>query len=340
MTARVGSGLRPGDVVADRYRIIRAIGRGGFGIVFEAEHVMTSRRVAVKALLDDDPDALGRFEIEARAMAKLAHPRIANVIDFHGDARPPLLVMELVTGESLAELLDREKRMDVERLVNVTVQVLEGLGAAHAVNVIHRDVKPSNIFLTRDAHGHEAVKLLDFGIAKMLDSPNAKRTATGEIVGTPAYLAPEQIRGATLDARADIHAVGVCMFEMLTGRRPWRTRTGHDLVREILHQRPLTFAEIGAAVPSELAAIVERALDPVRERRFADAKTMIEALRALSQPHAARAPSTVKLAAPAIAEMAEARAKKPTWGFVVLFAVVALVVLVVMGVVAATNQAR
>jgi eukaryotic-like serine/threonine-protein kinase len=287
--------IRAGTMLAGRYRVIRPIGAGGMGEVYEAEQVSLGRRVAVKVLFDDEEKALARFDHEARAMAKLAHPHVVAVIDFHRDAERPLLVMELLEGESLHRVLEREGTLSPARSIRIALEMLEALMAAHRAGIVHRDVKPSNVFLWRDPRGGETVKLLDFGLAKAEGGP---RTTAGVVVGTASYLAPEQLLGDPPDPRVDLRAVGLCLYEMLAGRKPWRSSGRYDLASEIVSKEPLTFAELGAPIDRELAAVVERSVAREKSARFPDAPSMIAALSALAASASARAVPLATIVAP------------------------------------------
>jgi serine/threonine protein kinase len=267
--------LRPGEVVAGRYRIIRPIGAGGMGAVYEAEQLTLGRTVALKVLFDDDDRALARFEQEARSLARISHPNVVGVYEFHrADADRALLVMELLDGEPLSAVLRREGRFEPARAAAIAEAVLSGLEATHERGIVHRDLKPSNIILTRDG----GLKIVDFGIAKVLDSPNL-HTTLGSVVGTPSYLSPEQLRGEPPDGRTDLHALGVCLYELLVGKKPWRARAAMDLAAEILRDSPPSVRTVRPDVPRQLSDVIDCALAKERGARFANAKEMKRALR-------------------------------------------------------------
>jgi eukaryotic-like serine/threonine-protein kinase len=247
------------------------------GVVYEAEQLDLRRRVAVKVLHEVEPRAVERFMQEALATANLASPNVVTVLEFSpgGGGEPPFLVMELLSGEVLFSLLKRAGALPVARAVGIAAQVLAGLGAAHRAGIVHRDIKPSNVFLVPTVAGGDLVKVLDFGIAKVLDG-EGMLTTTGSLLGTPAYFAPEQLRHEPADARTDLHAVGACLYEMLAAHRPWRA-TGPALTAEILRDLPIPLSR--ADVPPGLVAVIERALAKDRAQRFASAEEMIDALR-------------------------------------------------------------
>ncbi len=274
--------LPPERIVAGRYRLGRLLGEGGMGAVYEAEHLELGAIVAIKLLSDrylGDADAVERFRREARAAAAIRHDHVVRVTDSGTDEEgTPFLVMERLEGESLGSLLKRHRRLPVEVAASVAREVLAGLEAAHAHGILHRDLKPGNIFLSREPGGRLRVKLLDFGISKLLDGAS-ELTAEGAIVGTPHYMPPEQLRGQRdLDQRADLYAVGVLLFRMLGGQLPFEGQRSHTLYRNILEGRRRHLERLRPDVPEALRAVVDRALATDRDRRFPSARTMQEAI--------------------------------------------------------------
>ncbi|HEX8162857.1 MAG TPA: protein kinase [Pyrinomonadaceae bacterium] len=236
-------------VVEGRYRLERLIGKGGMGAVYEATHLKLNHRVALKVLsgqMFGNASALRRFEREAQALARLSqHPNIVSVHDY-GELQTEgaFLVMDLIEGESLGALLKRERRLDAARAADIFHQVLEGLKAAHAAGVVHRDLKPDNVFLSRTPEGRAHVRLLDFGLAKLTqglaadsEAPTAREpfTTPGAVMGTFGYMPPEQLTGGRVDERSDLFPVGVMIVEALTGERPFKGKTLHELLTDILH---------------------------------------------------------------------------------------------------------
>jgi serine/threonine protein kinase len=243
----VSARLKTGQVLEDKYTIVRQVGGGGMGIVYEAEHMALNVRVAIKVLHPteaDDPNVLARFKAEARSAAGIRHRNVVDVTDFGlTPDRRPFFVMEYLTGESLADRLDRRKALNEREAVEITDQILSGLAAAHKKGIIHRDLKPENVWLAKGEDGAETVKLLDFGIAKIVGSSVASRnvptvelssrptTQQGIVLGTPGYMAPESITvGGGSDARSDLFAVGVLLYEMIVGRRPFNGVTVHEIM--------------------------------------------------------------------------------------------------------------
>jgi serine/threonine protein kinase len=269
----------------DRYDLLAWLGSGGFGSVYRAKHVHTGQDLAVKVVRRDrDPQAVERLLREARATAALTHPNVVRVLDCgttdQGDA---FVAMELVAGCELRELL-RGGPLPVTRAAPIAVQMLDGLAAAHARGIVHRDVKPANVFVTtvRDAAGHEQdfVKLLDFGVSKIPADLAAPMTAAGVVIGTPGYMAPEQLRDTSgVDARADVYAVGVTLYEMLAGRPPLLAASIDELAARMWSERPRPLGSIAPHVPAALADAVDRALARDADARWPRATDFAAAIR-------------------------------------------------------------
>jgi len=266
-----------------RYRLARLLGEGGMGRVYMAVQPMIGSRVAIK-LLDEtcarNPDLLERFFAEARAVNLIRHENIVGVIDLAqlADGRP-YIVMEFIDGLTLGDLV-RSGPLPVGGVVQVMSEVLSALHAAHAIGIVHRDLKPDNIVVTGEGHA----KVLDFGIAKLapsLGNAASPRTRTGALLGTPAYMAPEQITGSgNIDPRTDIYAAGVVLFEAVTGRAPFQTETLFDLMKAHLEQQPPMPRSLRPELPVEIEQIILRALAKRPEQRFANAAAMAIALDA------------------------------------------------------------
>jgi len=270
-------------VIAGRYRPVRLLGRGGMGAVYEAVHTWTGRRVAVKTLLPHlagDEGAVERFRREARAGVQGAHPHIIDVLDMGvDDDGAPYLAQELLLGEDLAALLAREGPLPPRRAYEILVPVMAALDAAHRAGVVHRDVKPGNVFLARGSLGAVTPKVIDFGIAALSDA--APVTRTGAPVGTPQYMAPEQARGARdVDARADVWAAGCLWFEALAGRRPVDGDNYQALMAALLTGPAPSLRAAAPSLPVDLCAAVEGALQPERARRHRDMASFARALLA------------------------------------------------------------
>jgi serine/threonine-protein kinase len=268
-----------GRTLAGRYKILSLLGKGGMGAVYEAEQVDLQRRVAVKVLTGEaDQNVLLRFKQEALAAAGLAHPNIVQVFDFvSGDE--PMIVMEMLRGKSLSSLVKQEGKLAPARAVSMMTQVLSALGAAHEARIVHRDVKPENIFVCASALPYELVKVLDFGLARPLDADKQLvRTRVGVAMGTPAYMAPEQARGASADVRMDVFAAGVTLYYALAGRRPFDGKTVSELLAAVKKQPPIPLDALCPELDLDLVRVVERALSKDPDARFATSKAFLEAL--------------------------------------------------------------
>jgi serine/threonine-protein kinase len=272
-----GSDLRPGTVLDGRWKIETVLGTGGMGSVYRAEHVHVGRKAAVKVLhadLSRNPPERERFRREARVASRLRSPHVVEVLDFGEDAAGrPYLVMELLEGEPLRAVLDREHRLAPQRVVRLLRQLLDGLGAAHAEGIVHRDLKPENLWLS-GAGDEELLRVLDFGIAKWSDTRgDVTRTQAGLVVGTPEYLSPEQAVGGEVDRRADLYAAGILAFVMLTGRHPFDTSDLRALVAAHAFERVPSLSSVApelAAWP-RLVDFVARATEKDRARRAGSA---------------------------------------------------------------------
>jgi serine/threonine-protein kinase len=252
-----------GKVLADTFLLSRLLGQGGMGRVYEAEHVRLPRRVAVKVIHDSlaqIPEAVARFEREAQAAASIESEHVVEVVDVvRTPLGQPCLVAELLQGEDLASLLERTGKLPIPNAITICRQVCRGLAAAHAVGVIHRDVKPSNLFLVHRPDESILVKILDFGVAKVSDG--AGITRTGAVVGTPAYMAPEQARGAAnVDARADVYSVGAVLYRALTGHEPFEEDEPASTLSKVLNEDPKRPREHDRSIPDPLDFLIQRAM--------------------------------------------------------------------------------
>jgi len=264
-----------GKVLLGKYRLTRMIGRGGMGTVYEAEHTVITRRVAVKILHSrpmDGRDAVERFLREAQSASAIGHPNIVEIHDVGcTEDGTNFIIMELLAGESLSSFVRREGEVPPGRAVAISLQILSGLRAAHDKGIVHRDLKPDNIHLVRTRHGDDAVKILDFGISKAIGSQHGQAvlTHTGTVMGTPAYMSPEQARGEkSIDERTDIWAVGVILYEMLTGELPFQGDSYNEILSRILVEPVPSLGEAAPGLPPELLDVVERALAKAKEERY------------------------------------------------------------------------
>jgi serine/threonine-protein kinase len=254
-------------VLADRYEIISLLGRGGMGVVYRARHLGLGIEVAVK-VLGRAGDAV-RFEREARAIARLDHPGCVRVLDHGVWGRTHFIAMELLDGPTLDVAIGAG--LSVPRALAITRRLLAALAHAHGHGVLHRDIKPANVILAR-----RGPVLIDFGLARLHDE--AARTAEGTCVGSPSYIAPERLAGAPYDARADLYAVGVLLYEMLAGVRPFGDGSPHEIMQRCLTRPPRPLRARCADLPEAVDAFVRRALAKDPARRFADADDMQSAL--------------------------------------------------------------
>jgi len=267
-----------GSVLDDRYRLGKRIGDGSMGSVYRAEHIHLGTSVAVKVLhsrFEKGSGAEQRFLREGQSAGRIDHPNVVRIFDVgRSPDGAPYIVMELLEGQELSKLLAAE-RLTLARVATLASQLLSGLARAHAERVVHRDIKPDNLFLTREDNA-ELLKILDFSIAK--DQGAAAMTCDGDVLGTAHYLAPEQAMGKPIDARVDLWSVGVVAYEMLTGRPPFEGDTFPALMMKILGDMPAPPSASVTGVPPEIDAFFERALAKEPAERFQDAASMRMAL--------------------------------------------------------------
>jgi len=278
-----------------RFRIVRRLGAGGMGSVFLAEQLgLGNRPVALKVLLRkllDDPEFLLRFQNEAASTARIRHP---NVVTIHesgqSDDGSPYIAMEYLEGETLRQILKRRGALPVAECAEILQQVARGLNSAHKLGILHRDLKPDNIFVTRAEEGEILVKIVDFGLAKMRES--ATHTLTGTMLGTPAYMSPEQCLGMKseeLDARSDLYALGIIVYEMLTGRVPFHSDTPIGYVHKHIMETPPPLRAVAPslAAPPQLETVVMKALAKERDKRQASVQELSREFSAAAVPQSA-----------------------------------------------------
>jgi tRNA A-37 threonylcarbamoyl transferase component Bud32 len=258
--------LRIGELVGGKYRISRFLAEGGMGVVYEAQHEIVRRRFAVKFLRPDYArrrEFLGRFQREAEAAGALESEHIASAVDFGVAADgSPFIVMEYLVGEDLASLLAREGPLPLERAADLCVQACHGAEVAHAAGILHRDLKPKNLFIGRREDGSDLLKILDFGVAKLAPLRyDHATTDTGTVMGTPAYMSPEQARGEkALDARSDVYALGAILFEILSRQLPHPGDSPNAILHHIATRPAVSLADAAPGLPSALVETVDRAL--------------------------------------------------------------------------------
>ncbi len=253
-----------GMVLADTFQIVRLVGEGGMARVYEANHVrLPGKRFAVKVLLPamaQNAEVVARFQREAEAASGIGHPNVVDVYDVHrAPTGQPFLVCEYLDGTDLAGLLERRGKLEVPLAVAVARQICQALAAAHARGVIHRDVKPENVFLVGDPAA-PTVKVIDFGISKVDDGSGSHLTRTGMIMGTPAYMPPEQARGAKADCRADVYGVGAILYRALTGQLPFDFDDAAEALSAVLTREPPRPRSVEASIPPALELVVQRAM--------------------------------------------------------------------------------
>ncbi|MBX9770744.1 MAG: serine/threonine protein kinase, partial [Candidatus Obscuribacterales bacterium] len=239
------------QVLADKYEILDVLGTGGMGVVYKARHLLMKRIVAIKMLhesLTANEVMRKRFEQEAQAISSLNHPNILTVYDFGiTEDNKPYLVVEFLEGTSLEEVLNDEGAIDSSRVMHIFKQATSGLAQAHEKGIIHRDLKPGNIMLITVSEQPDFVKIVDFGIAKLVQESteqNIGLTATGEVFGSPLYMSPEQCRGRKLDNRSDIYSLGCVMYHSLSGKRPFNAQDLPECLYKQVHEEPPKFSEI------------------------------------------------------------------------------------------------
>jgi len=287
-----GKTWQPGEIVAEKYELQRPLARGGMGQVWEAKNQLTERRVAIKFMLPElatSPETVQRFFREAKASARIDHPSIVDVLDLGTlDDGAPFMVMEYLDGRSLEAIIDREPLVPIQ-IAAVMLDVAHALAAAHAASIVHRDLKPANILIAK--RGEQLVpKILDFGISKITSSigGDVRMTRTGAVLGSPAYMSPEQARGRTdIDGRADIWAVGVILYEAVSGKLPFSGENYNQVMMAITLDPPTPLAKAAPSVDEDFAAIVDACLQKDRDLRPPTMDSLAALLDAYVAPRAA-----------------------------------------------------
>jgi serine/threonine protein kinase len=276
--------VRPGDVLAEKYRVDRVLGVGGMGVVVAATHLQLDQKVALKFMLPQgvtNHALVERFSREARAAVRLKSDHVARVLDV--GTLPwgaPFMVMEYLEGDDLGSVIEREGPMPVERAVDCVLQACDAVAEAHSLGIVHRDLKPRNLFLTRRNDGRALVKVLDFGISKQKADSELALTRTSEVIGSPYYMSPEQLKSSrSADERSDIWALGVILYELLIGKVPFLAESVTALTAMVLTEPPPPANLMRADVPRELSLVITRCLEKNPAARFASVAGLAAALK-------------------------------------------------------------
>ena len=291
------AGVEPGQILIGKYRIERVLGIGGMGVVVAATHVHLEERVAIKFLLPEalyNGEAVARFIREARAAVRIKSEHVARVSDVGTlDNGSPYMVMEYLEGTDLSDLVQKQGAMSVEDAVEAMLQACEAIAEAHALHIVHRDLKPANLFMIRRTDGTPSVKVLDFGISKISGPPGSASdlgmTKTTAVMGSPLYMSPEQMASSRdVDQRTDIWALGVILYELLSGRMPFNADTMPQLCAMILQQSPPPLRSIRQEVPEGLVQVITRCMEKDRTQRYTTVADLAQALLPFA-PRRARA---------------------------------------------------
>ncbi len=281
--------FKSGDCLSEKYEFLESVGSGGMGIIYKAKHLGLNKMVAIKLLHPYllNPETIMRFQREARTASNLRHPNLITVQDIGAtDDGQPFMVMDFVSGQSLSELIKEKGRLTVEETLSIFLQICSGLAYAHKENILHRDLKPSNVMLVKDEHGEYHAKILDFGIAKVLedgDKQASTLTRTGDVFGSPLYMSPEQGAGNKLDRRSDCYSLGCMLFESLTGTTPF---IGKSIIETLMlhsQQKPPTLKEatLGSEFPEALEKLVQKLLQKAPDDRYQSVLEIREDLQSI-----------------------------------------------------------
>ncbi len=292
MTPLGSAPVREGDLLAGKYRVERVLGAGGMGVVVAARHIELDQLVAIKFVRDEaiaSEDAVQRFLREARAAVKLKSEHVARVLDVGKlESGAPYMVMEFLEGSDLGKILNDNGPAAIDAAADWILQACEAVAEAHAAGIVHRDLKPENLFLARTVGGGQKIKVLDYGVSKAMGGASGEMsglTRTRAMLGSPLYMAPEQMRSSRdVDARADVWALGVVLFQMLTDRWPFEADTMPELCLRVVTEPPLALGSIRPDVPPGIVGVIERCLEKNPAKRFANAAELATALEPFVQP--------------------------------------------------------
>ena len=290
------SEVREGEILAGKFRIERVLGQGAMGVVVAATHIQLDERVALKFLLPEaliNADAVARFAREARAAVKIKSEHVVRVSDVGTlESGAPYMVMEYLQGQDLSERLFDGGRLPLADAVEFVLQACEALAEAHALGIVHRDLKPANLFVTTRPDGTSCIKVLDFGISKFVTAGSASEqgmTKTAMVMGSPLYMSPEQLSSTrSVDARTDIWAIGVVLYELISGQVPFEAESMPQLCAMVLGEAPPSLREQRAEIPQGLEAVVLRCLSKDRAQRYASVAELADALARFGPPSSAR----------------------------------------------------
>ncbi len=298
-------------MLAGKYRVEKVLGAGGMGVVVAAVHVQLEQRVAIKFVRDEalgNRDAVERFLREARASVKLKSEHAAKVIDVGTlESGAPYMVMEYLEGQDLGEVLSQHGALTVQAASEWIVQACEAIAEAHAMGIVHRDIKPQNLFLARTVGGQPKVKVLDFGVSKSLTNSGAGAlTQTRAMLGSPLYMSPEQMRSSRdVDARADVWALGVVLYELLTKRCPFEAESMPELCLKVVSDPPTPISTHRPDVPQSMVDVIERCLQKDASKRFANAAELASALEHLAPPQSRMVAERARLAMGSIPDLGQ-----------------------------------
>lgn len=307
---------QPGELIAEKFRIDRVLGIGGMGVVYAAKHELLNQQVALKLLLPEvakDKEAVARFLHEGRATARLQSSHVVRVMDVGMVGTAPFLAMELLSGEDLSVMLETRGRFLITETVDYLLEAMEGLSHAHAAGIIHRDLKPSNLFLARDGDVR-TIKVVDFGISKSMGTEAGNITSTSAVLGSPAYMAPEQLRSSKhVDARADVWSLGVIAFEMLTNEVPFGGETVGQIFANVLEKPPTRPTTLRVEIPGKLEEAILRCLQKSADARFSNVGELASAIARFGTGRCDALVASIekRLVAPGAAPLVQARPSVP-----------------------------